>query len=186
MAVVANDTIPGSELAAIITLVPGRLPIVGSSSDLAHAVDELQWQPGLSPAGDAVRCQRVIRVDATDKDRRWPDYSRAVAAEGIASILSFPLVWHHESIGALNCYSRVAAAFSADDEWVASSFASATAMAMAYWNARSRGDHLSLALQSPAAIEQAIGIITAGPHSEAIVPPRTGWALTTPGPPLRR
>jgi len=54
----------------------------------------------------------------------------------------------------LNCYSRTGA-LSADDERTASAFAVGAAIALAYWDARHRGERLGLALQSPATIEQA-------------------------------
>jgi GAF domain-containing protein len=69
-----------------------------------------------------------------------------------------PLVARHAAIGALNCYSRRPAAFSADDERVGSRVAAAPAVAVAnaqaYWCARHLSERLGLAMQSRATIEQ--------------------------------
>jgi GAF domain len=157
----ANAAICGSDMVAVTTLVTGRPRTAGFTDALAYEVNDLQCRPGVGPCLDAARGQRVIRVDSTEKDQRWPAFSRAAAARGILSSLSSPLVAHHEGVGALNCYSRTATAFSADDEGVAAPFALAAAMALAYWDARHTSERLGLALQSPAAIEQAKGILMA-------------------------
>jgi hypothetical protein len=59
----------------------------------------------------------------------------------------------------LNCYSRTASAFSADDERVAAPFALAAAMVLAYWDASHTGNRFGLALPSLATIQQAKGIL---------------------------
>jgi transcriptional regulator with GAF, ATPase, and Fis domain len=155
LAVLANQTISGSDMVAVTTLVEGRPRVTGFTDDLASEIDDLQCRSGAGPCPDAVHQQRVIRVDWTDKDQRWPAFSRAAAARGILSVLCLPLVVHHRGVGALNCYSRTAAAFSASDERTAAACAATAAIALAYWDARHRGERLGLAVQSRATIEQA-------------------------------
>jgi hypothetical protein len=155
LAILANQTISGSDMVAVTTLVAGRPRVTGFTDDLASEIDDLQCRSGAGPCPDAVRQRRVIRVDWTDKDQRWPAFSRAAAARGILSGLCLPLVVHHRGIGALNCYSRTPAAFSANDERTASACAATAAIALAYWDARHRGERLGLAVQSRATIEQA-------------------------------
>lgn len=58
------------------------------------------------PAFDASRQQRVVRIESTSVDERWVEFSRAAAAEGIASVMSLPLAVGARGIGALNFYSR--------------------------------------------------------------------------------
>lgn len=173
LAVLANQAMSGSDLVSVTTLVAGRPSTAGFTDDLASQVDDLQCQSGVGPCLDAVRRQTVIRVDSTEKDQRWPAFSRDAAARGILSSLSFPLVVHHLGIGALNCYSRTAA-FSADDERTGSAFATAGGIALAYWHARHQGERLGLALQPPATIKQAKAILKALQRCGPTIPARTG------------
>jgi hypothetical protein len=78
------------------------------------------------------------------------------------SSISVQLVARHQGIGAVNCYSRRPATFSAADERAATPFALAAAMVLAYWDARHTPERVGLAVQSPAAIEQANGTLMAG------------------------
>jgi GAF domain len=173
LAVLANQAMPGSDMVSVTTLVAGRPTTAGFTDDLASQVDDPQCQSGVGPCLDAVRCQTVMRVDSTENDQRWPTFSRAAAARGILSSLSFPLVVHHQGIGAMNCYSRTAA-FSADDERTGSAFATAAAIALAYWHARHQGERLGLALQPPATIKQAKAILKALQRFGPTIPARTG------------
>ncbi len=161
VAELANAAIGGSDMVGVTMLVAGRPRTAVSTDDIGSEVDEVQYQSGMGPCLDACAHRQVQRVDSTDNDDRWPAFSAAAAARGILSSLAVPLVAHHQVIGALNYYSRTAAAFSADDERVAAPFALAAAMALAYWDARQTGEGLGLALQSPATIEQAKGILMA-------------------------
>jgi hypothetical protein len=159
LAILANQTISGSDMVAVTTLVARRPRSTGSTDALASEIDDLQCHSGVGPCPDAVRQQRVIRVDSTDYDERWPAFSRAAAARGILSSLSLPLVVHHRAIGALNCYSRTTAAFSASDERTASACAATAVIALAYWDARHQGERVGLAVQSPSTVEQAERIL---------------------------
>jgi GAF domain-containing protein len=149
LAVLANETISASDMVAVTTLVAGRPRTAGFTDELASEIDDLQCQSGLGPCVDAARQKRVIRVDWTERDRRWPGFGRAAAARGILSSLSLPLVVHHRGIGALTCYSRTPAAFSANDERTASACAATAAIALAYWDARHQGERSGRAVRSP-------------------------------------
>jgi hypothetical protein len=161
VAELANAAICGSDMVSVTMLVAGRPRTAVSTDDIGFEVDDAQYRSGIGPCLDACAGRQLQRIDSTDNDGRWPAFSRAAAARGILSSLAVPLVAHHKVIGALNCYSRTVAAFSADDEGVVAPFALAAAMALAYWDARHRGERLGLALQSPATIEQAKGILMA-------------------------
>jgi hypothetical protein len=161
VAKLANAAMRGSDVVSVTMLVAGRPRTAVSTDDTVSEVDDVQYHSGIGPCLDACADRQVQRVDSTDTDDRWPAFSKAAVARGILSSMSLPLVAHHQGIGALNCYSRRAAAFSADDERVAAPFALATAMVLAYWDARHTGERLGLALQSPATIEAAITILMA-------------------------
>jgi ANTAR domain/GAF domain len=101
-------------------------------------------------------------VIAADSDER--------AARGVMSSLCLPLVARGAAIGAINCYSRDAAAFSAGDERIGSELAAAAAVtvanAQAYWAASDRSERMGRAMQSRASIEQAKGILIAEQHCD--------------------
>lgn len=139
LAVLASEEISGADMVAITTRLAGRPRVEGYSEDLASEIDDLQRQAGIGPGVDAFRRQEIIRLDSAEKDYRWPAFNRAAAAKGILSSLSVPLVVHYQGIGALHCYSRTAAAFSAADERTASAFAGVAAVGLARWNGH-RGD----------------------------------------------
>jgi hypothetical protein len=161
-------------MAAANTMVAGRPRTAGVTDDLASEVDDIQYGRGAGPCLDAVRDQAVVRVDSTETDQRWPEFSRAAAAKGILSSLSFPLVMHHQGIGALNCYSRIAGGFSADDECIGSTIAVAAAIALAYWGARHHVKGLGLAVPSRPTTEQTKHILMGVHRHGPTVPPNTG------------
>jgi hypothetical protein len=161
VAELANAAVCGSDMVGVTMLVAGRPRTAASTDDTVSEVDDFQCRSGVGPCLDACADQRVRRVDSTDNEDRWPAFGRAARLRGILSSMSLPLVAHHEGIGALNCYSRTATAFSADDELVAAPFELAAAMTRAYLDARRAGERLGLALQSPATIERAKAILMA-------------------------
>ena len=141
LAVVVNETISGSDMVAVSTLLAGRPRAAGFSDAVAFEVDDLRRRSNIGACPDGTRRQRTAWYDVAEKDTRWPPFNRTAATRGILSSLSVPLVAHHRSIGELHCYSRTASAFSPDDERIASAFADATADALVSWEARHRGEH---------------------------------------------
>jgi putative methionine-R-sulfoxide reductase with GAF domain len=161
VAELAKAAICGSDMVGVTMLVAGQPRTAVSTDDVVSEVEYVEYRSGIGPCLDACADRQVQWVESTDKDDRWPAFSRAAAAQGILSSMSLPLVAHHEGIGALNCYSRTPTAFSADDERVAAPFALAAAMVLAYWDASHTGQRFGLALPSPATVEQAKGILMA-------------------------
>jgi hypothetical protein len=162
----ANETISGSDMVSVAMLVEARPRTVAVTDVTAPEIDDAQNHTGIGPCLDALGFQRV---DSTDNDERWLPFVEAAVAHGILSSLSLPLVARHAAIGALNCYSRRPAAFSADDERVGPRLAAfvAVAKAQAYWDARDLSERLGPAMQSRATIEQAEGILIAEQHCDA-------------------
>jgi ANTAR domain/GAF domain len=163
----ANETIPGSDMVSVTMLVEGRPRTVAFTDVTAPELDDAQYLTGIGPCLDAVRCRQAQRVDSTDDAERWPPFAEAAAAHGILSSLSLPLVARHTAVGALNCYSRRPAAFSDDDERIGSGFAAAATVALVSWDAGHLSEHLGVAMQSWATIEQAKGILIAEQHCDA-------------------
>jgi transcriptional regulator with GAF, ATPase, and Fis domain len=150
-------------MVGITMLVDGRPRTAVFTDDTAPEIDVAQYETGIGPCLDAFRHQQVYRIDDMDKDRQWPPFSEAAAAQGIQSSLSLPLLARHDGVGALNLYSRTRAAFSDDDVEVGLQFATQAAIvlanAQAYWDARQLGEDMAEAMKSRATIEQAKGIL---------------------------
>lgn len=165
VAELSQQAVPGADFAGITMLVEGR-PSTGVFTDeTSPELDATQYETGVGPCLDAFRNQTIYRIDSTEKDTTWRAFSEAAAARGVKSTLSLPLVANHEGVGALNLYSRVEGAFSAEDEHVGMQFANQAgivlANAQAYWDAHQLSQDLNEAMKSRAVIEQAKGILMA-------------------------
>jgi putative methionine-R-sulfoxide reductase with GAF domain len=160
VAELAKAAICGSDMVGVTMLVAGHPRTAVSTDDIVSEVECVEYRSGIGPCLDACADRQVQCVNSTDNDDRWLAFSQAAAARGIMSSMSLPLVAHHEGIGALNCYSRTATAFSADDERAAAPFALAAAMVLSYWDASHTDERFSVAPPSPATIQQAKDILT--------------------------
>jgi GAF domain-containing protein len=163
VAALAREAVISADVVAITMLVEGRPSTAVYTDDMAPEIDAAQYDTGVGPCLDAFRHQEVFSIDDTDTDEQWPAFAEAAAAHGIRSSLSLPLVARHEGLGALNFYSRTAAAFPADDVEVGLQFATQAAIvlanAQAYWDARQLAEDMAEAMKSRAVIEQAKGIL---------------------------
>ena len=79
---------------------------LGSSSDSARRLDELQFTLGEGPCVDSI-AQRaaVLVVDLADPgERRWPAFSPSMLAQQIRGVFALPVVVAGEYIGALDLF----------------------------------------------------------------------------------
>jgi GAF domain-containing protein len=140
---------------------------VFSDAEVAE-IDETQYKAGTGPCLDAFRDGVVNVIRSTERDVRWPEFSRRAFDHGVRSSLSLPLLVGDDSVGALNFYSRQEDAFTDEDQQNGQTFAVQAAVvlanAQAYWDARTLGERLGDAMHSRAAIEQAKGILMAQSH----------------------
>jgi GAF domain-containing protein len=150
-----------------ITLLDAEGPGTAiATSEIARRIDRSQYDAETGgPCLDAYRRQQVLRIDSTASDRRWPEFSRAAAAEGLGSTLSIPLVVGGDGLGALNIYCHRDHGFPAADERLATTLGSCASVALAnariYWHAARLADQLQQSLTTRGVIEQATGILIA-------------------------
>jgi transcriptional regulator with GAF, ATPase, and Fis domain len=141
----------------------GRRVSTATTDRVAAMADTLQYQLGQGPCISAWASSSVQRLDDTAVDSRWPAWSTAARELGIRSVLSAPLVFKGDVIGALKVYSTTTAAFSADDEHrlVLLSAAAATLLGMARGpDAPQRlSADLTAALADRQAIDTATGLL---------------------------
>jgi GAF domain-containing protein len=159
----ACRNIGGADLAGVTLLRDGKPTTAVFTDPASPEMDSAQYDTGVGPCLDAWRHQQVFRIDSTADDGQWPAFSQAAADHGIQSTISLPLAVRGNGIGALNLYSKQAAAFSDEDEQVGSLFADQPSVALTnaqlYDSAYRLTQQLQEALTSRAVIDQAKGIL---------------------------
>jgi transcriptional regulator with GAF, ATPase, and Fis domain len=167
VAEIAIDAIPGAEIAGMSMLDDQGRPTTSIYTDeRSPKIDDGQYESGKGPCLDAWRNKEVVRVDdMVAAAAVYPEFSAAALEHGVLSTLSLPLIAAETGIGALNLYARRAAAFTAEDEALGTDLAAMAAVVLsnvsAYWTAFELGQHLTKAMESRAAIEQAKGWLMA-------------------------
>jgi GAF domain-containing protein len=79
---------------------------VGSSSDLAYEVDQLQYSIGTGPCLHALRTGEGLYVPDLAADLRWEDYGPRAAKLGAASCVSLPIRVADRVEAVLKAYGR--------------------------------------------------------------------------------
>jgi GAF domain-containing protein len=138
---------------ASVTIIERGRPItVGSTSDVAQALDDAQYDAGDGPCLTAARERVLVRIDDIASEPRWPDFTRRAVDHGVHSSLSVPLSLAREATwGGFNVYGSVAAGFSDDDEQLCQGFAAQASIvvsnAQAYWASLQLSANLSKAMR---------------------------------------
>jgi transcriptional regulator with GAF, ATPase, and Fis domain len=150
--------VTGCEAAGISIVRRGRDIYTPASTDpMVAAGDRLQYETGEGPCLDAIWDEETVYSPSLAYDRRWPLWGPRVAAEtGAQSVLAFQLFTDHQSLGALNLYSRKRDAFDDADREDGQALAAHIAIAVA---AVQEIGSLTAALDSRSIIGQATGIL---------------------------
>jgi GAF domain-containing protein len=151
------------DFVGLTMLVENRARTAVFTDSTSPTIDQAQYDSGEGPCLDAFRQRRAVSVPSMTDDGPYPAFRAAAWAHGINSTLSLPLAADHDTVGAMNLYSRRRAAFGPDDLELAATFASQAAIvlanAAAYWDAFDLSSDLADALEHRAVIEQAKGIL---------------------------
>ena len=107
-----------------------RVETVASSSEVAKACDDLQYELDQGPCLEAIWDHEWYVAHDTAKDTRWPHWGPRVAEHGVGSVLAIRLATETETLGALNLYAGAVHAFTPDDIDVALIFAAHATNAM--------------------------------------------------------
>ena len=119
----ASATVRGADGVSVSLHRHGRLMTAAASDATVLEMDHNQYDTGEGPCLSAAAEGRWFRVDALTDETRWPAFTPRAIKEGIASILSSPLLDDGRPIGALNIYSRGEGAFGRDEQELAALFA---------------------------------------------------------------
>jgi GAF domain-containing protein len=156
----------GVEIFCNVTVVRRKKPMtVAWSTPRSTAMDELQYAFGDGPCLAAMRNGVTVYVCDVTAEHRWPDYTQAVAAHGVLSILSVPLQLEGDSSAALNIYSSAPHGFSGEDIARAEMFGEQSAktlkLELRLAHLREAKEDLAAAMKSRTAIDVAVGVIMA-------------------------
>ena len=150
--------------ASVTIIERGSAVTMGSTGEVALALDDAQYAAGDGPCLTAARDHVVIRVDDTSADPRWPRFTTRALDHGVRSSLSVPLTLSRDDTwGGFNVYGTVTAGFSEEDEQLCQAFATQASIVVsnvqAYWASLELSTNLAKAMESRAVIEQAKGVL---------------------------
>jgi anti-anti-sigma factor len=159
----ARATVSGADGVSVSLKRHGQLTTVAASDQTISDMDAGQYATGEGPCVDASVAGRWFHVKSLDHETRWPAFIPRAQELGINSILSTPLLSQDRSVGALNIYSRTAAAFESKDQELASVFATEASIILTDAGAavsdEELTDRLQESLRTREIIAQAQGVV---------------------------
>ncbi len=125
--VLATATVDGADGVSVTLARGGHMVTVASSDDTVLRMDEHQYRTGEGPCLAAASEGHWFHVESLAEEERWPDFVPLALSEGIASVLSTPLLVAERPLGALNIYSTSEHAFGLEQQQLAALFATQAA-----------------------------------------------------------
>ncbi|WP_369745662.1 GAF and ANTAR domain-containing protein [Paenarthrobacter sp. AMU7] len=142
-----------------------RTATVAGSSDKAILLDHIEQDLGQGPCLDALDQGRPLLLDDVATDVSWPEYSRALAAEGCHSALGVPMDLGETSEAVLNFFAPKPGLFTPDVINEAAAFAhvagSALRLAIRIETVEQLNTDLKTAMATRTVIDLACGAIMA-------------------------
>ena len=164
LALAARDLID-SAAGAGVSLIDetGRRTSTAATDTLVETADTAQYELGLGPCLSAWATESVQRLEDTAADTLWPEWSRTAAGAGIASVLSAPVLYRDNCLGAMKIYATAGNAFSARAEQQLVLLASAAGTLLGAAQGSDTPQRLSASLQQAitnrTAVETATGML---------------------------
>jgi GAF domain-containing protein len=163
VAELAKELIAGVAEASVTLIANDKATTAACTGQLAMDLDESQYGRGYGPCLEAAVGEEIREITDARRETRWPDYAQSAVEHGSLSSLSVPLPVREGIHGGLNLYAVGADGFDDDARDVSRAFASYAAVAVhnmhLYESTRDQADHLDIAMQTRAVIEQAKGIL---------------------------
>lgn len=119
----ASDTVEGADGVSVSLSRHGRLTTVASSNTTVVRMDGHQYETGEGPCVAAAAEGHWFHIESLAEESRWPAFVPLAMEQGIASILSTPLMGADRPLGALNIYSNIERAFGPRQQKLAALFA---------------------------------------------------------------
>lgn len=159
----AQQALPQTAYVGVTMCRDDRIETLACTDHDLAAIDQVQYETQEGPCIDTLRYQQPVVVSSTLRRGPWPEFREVAAQHGVKSTLGLPMVAGDTIRAALNLFSRTEQAYDAHDISVGQVFATQAAYvaanAMAYREALALNEHLTVALESRATIEQAKGIL---------------------------
>jgi GAF domain-containing protein len=159
----AVHAIPGADGAGLTLLEAGRRDTIVASAPFVAQVDAIQYGIEEGPCITAAGEGRTVRSGSLGADSQWPDFGPRVAALGVHSVLSLPLLTADRVLGAMNVYAHQRKTFDERAALIGELFAAPAAIAVhnaqVLAQTRRLATQLQAALTSRAIIDQAMGIV---------------------------
>jgi anti-anti-sigma factor len=162
-------TVDGADGVSVTLKRDGRLTTVASSNDTVMRMDDHQYETGEGPCLSAAAQGRWFHIESLAEETRWPAFVPRAIDEGIASILSTPLMTVERPLGALNIYSNADRAFGPRQQKLAALFATQASAILADAGAavEHTGRPMADALLARQTIARAQGVLMAREHITA-------------------
>ena len=106
-----SETVEGADGVSVSLERHGGLITVAASNDTVRRMDDHQYGTGEGPCLAAAAEGHWFHIESLAEESRWPTFVPRAIGEGIASILSTPLMSTDRPLGALNIYSNTERAF---------------------------------------------------------------------------
>ena len=167
MSIVAltSVSVDGADGASVSLNRHGRLMTVAASDDTVLRMDDHQYATGEGPCVSASSDGEGYEIPSLADEERWPAFVPRALGEGIASIISTPLVAGQRTIGALNIYSNTAHVFGGAQRELAAIIATHTAHVAAdtgpEFTDEQMDARINLALHSRSVLALAQGVLIA-------------------------
>jgi hypothetical protein len=157
IAELAVKLVNGGDYAGISLIRRGQIRTLGATDRVVEDLDAIQYDVGQGPCLSSIREQESFYIDDMCSDSHWPEFSARACKVGIGGLLAFVLKVSHDSLGALNLYSRWANAFSPEDRVTGALFATYAAIALANAQTHARDIERVAELERGLATRDAIG-----------------------------
>lgn len=159
----ARTAVPGATEVSI-TLIRDRGAYTAAfTGEPALRLDQLQYAGQAGPCLDAATEKSTVAVPDTATDGRWNGWPARAAEAGVGSVLSLGMPILDTVGGALNVYGRDRGAFDHGTVRLARTYADYATVVLAnahlYDSKVNLAEHMQVAMDSRAVIEQAKGII---------------------------
>lgn len=152
-------------LCGIALLRQRRAPTVASSGAAAVSIGQIECQSSDSPGMTASVDKVTVHVPDLTQEDRWPDYTEAVLAHGIRSVLAIPFQLEGETKATLLLYSPRGDRFQGRLPETAEDFVRqislALRLAVRFAHYSDTAAHLRATLETRTVIDMAVGIIMA-------------------------
>lgn len=101
------ELVDATAVALLVSVRPGELALLGSTSHEATLLEMLQAQSGRGPCVDCIEdAEHVSGEGAPELIDRWDDVGQAIIAAGFQSADAYPMRWRGRALGGLNVFRQ--------------------------------------------------------------------------------